>query len=214
MRYALLLMLFLSAAAFAQMQMPGYSLDQQETDAALNELNARTFYLQTGMTPGDWAKLSNSEKEQFAARFQCKQARDQIDEQLALEHAGHVGFYNWQSLREVERRDCGNMAYRLGESPNDTYPTAYAKQQAAMMKATHGMPMPDYPIEAMRKGHQGTVMVEVHITKDGAVSSAQVEQSSGYRDLDNAAVAAAYKWHLDPARGAVQAWPVNFKLTH
>lgn len=209
---ATLLLLFVSAAAFAQT--PGYSTDQQEADIAINELNARTFYLQTGMTPGDWAKLSKSEKEQFAVRFQCKQDLDQIDEQLELEHAGHVGFYNWQSLRQVEQRDCGNMAYRIGESPDDTYPAAYAKQHADMMKATHGMPPPHYPMSAIREHREGVVVVKFLVGPKGSAEDASVYQSSGFHDLDAAAVASASQWHFNKDFGKWKTAPVTFSLSH
>lgn len=211
MRYALLLLLAVSGIAFGQYD----DLAQQaQLDSALTQLDARAFYLQTGMTPGDWNKLSDSDKRKFAAEFQCKQARGQIDEQLALEHAGHVGFYDWRNLREVEKRDCGSMSYRVGESPNDTLPAVAAAADSARMRSTQGRPPPKYPIEAIRAGHEGTVMVEVHITSDGLVTSARVEQSSGFQELDNAAVASAYQWHLDPANGSIQTLPVNFKLSH
>lgn len=212
MRYALLLLLIVSAAAFAQDA--GYSAEEQQLDAAVTQLNARAFYLETGMTPGDWNKLTDAQKEQFAAKLHCKQARYRIDEQLTLEHAGHVGFYNWQSLRQIEKRDCGSMAYRLHESPNDKLPDEAAAANSEMMRATHGRPPPNYPIQALREGHQGTVMVEARITGDGLVTSARVVQSSGFRELDHAAVASAYKWHLDPAGGSVQTWPVKFALNH
>lgn len=112
MRFALLLLLSFSGAALAQADIYG-------TPAQLDQLDARAFYLETGMTPGDWNKLSEAEKEKITDRLHCKAARDQIDEQLALEGAGHVGFYNWTSLRQVEKSDCGSVAYRLGESKND-----------------------------------------------------------------------------------------------
>lgn len=210
MRYALFLLLAVSAAAFAQDA--GYSAEQLQLDAAVNQLNARAFYLETGMTPGDWNKLSDAEKEKFSEKLQCQEARDQIDEQLALEQAGHVGFYDWHALREVEKSRCGSMSYRLGESQNDTYPAAVAASDSKLMRDTHGRPPPVYPVDAMRAGHQGTTLIEVQVTDDGVVTDARVVQSSGYRELDRAALESAYKWHLDPAAGSRQTWPVNFAL--
>jgi TonB family protein len=201
-----LLLLTISGIAFGQYD---GSAQQAQLDDALGQLNARILYLETGLTPGDWAKLSEPEKEKISARVQCKEIHAQIDEQLALENAGHVGFYNWRSLREIENRKtaCGGMTYRLGESPNDTYPAEYAKQQAA-----RSMPMPSYPIEALRRGHQGTVGIQVDVAKDGSVTNAVVTQSSGYPELDKAAQANAYRWKLDPSKGAMQTFPVNFHL--
>lgn len=211
MRFALLLLVLLSGIALAQDYdpNPAYDLGLPGTQGPVDP---HLFYLETGMTPGDWNKLTNAQKEQFAAKLQCKEARDQIDEQLAFEHAGHVGIYDWRSLREVEKARCGSMAYRLGESPNDTYPAAYAKHQADMMKADHGMPMPAYPVAALRQGHQGTVGIQVDVAKDGSVTNATVTQSSGYPELDRAAQQNAYRWKLDPSKGATQTYPVDFHL--
>lgn len=201
MRYGLLLLLAVSGCAFGQYD----DLAQQaQLTGALNELQARTLYLETGMTPGDWNKLSDSEKIKVARSLQCKQVRDQIDEQLSLERAGHVGFYDWHNLRAAEKQACGDAAYRLGASPNDV----------AATKTTQDRPPPRYPIEALRAGHQGTVEVEVHINRDGSVRSAQVTQSSGFTELDKAAVESAYHWTLDPRGGSTQTWPVHFRLSH
>lgn len=57
-----------------------------------------------------------------------------------------------------------------------------------------------YPASARKAGHQGTVVVRVVVTTGGSVSSATVAGSSGYGDLDSAAVNAAYSWSFEPAR--------------
>jgi TonB family protein len=55
-------------------------------------------------------------------------------------------------------------------------------------------PAPDYPDEAREKGHEGAVIVEAVVDVDGTVESAEVTQSSGYRELDKAAKDAAKQW--------------------
>ena len=47
---------------------------------------------------------------------------------------------------------------------------------------------PDYPKAALRNGDAGTVLLAFLIGKDGRVASAKVEQSSGFRELDRAAL--------------------------
>ncbi len=47
---------------------------------------------------------------------------------------------------------------------------------------------PAYPAAALRNGDEGTVTLAFLIGKDGHVASAKVERTSGYRDLDRAAM--------------------------
>jgi protein TonB len=52
-------------------------------------------------------------------------------------------------------------------------------------------PIPDYPARARREGWQGTVDVELHVDRDGAVEQASIGRSSGFAVLDAAAVTVA-----------------------
>jgi protein TonB len=56
-----------------------------------------------------------------------------------------------------------------------------------------------YPPIAQRAGEEGTVVVRVYVTSDGAPFKADVVKSSGYPDLDTAAVETAANWHYLPA---------------
>ena len=77
---------------------------------------------------------------------------------------------------------------------------------------------PNYPIQAMRQGHQGMVILDITINAAGEVTNVTVEKSSGYRELDRAAEEAARKWKFNPgvhngkAAGGVVRVPVNFSL--
>lgn len=53
---------------------------------------------------------------------------------------------------------------------------------------------PAYPPEAREKGYEGTVILEDVVKVDGTVESAEVTQSSGYKELDKAAKDAALAW--------------------
>jgi protein TonB len=81
-------------------------------------------------------------------------------------------------------------------------------------------PAPVYPPDARRRGEQGTVMMRVLVGADGAVVRAEISRSSGYRRLDDAALAAVRKrWRFVAARRdgrAVESWvivPIRFALT-
>jgi protein TonB len=57
-----------------------------------------------------------------------------------------------------------------------------------------------YPAIAIRLNHEGNTVVTVHISADGSVTAADVSQSSGYSDLDQAAVqCVTAQWHFSPA---------------
>lgn len=79
-------------------------------------------------------------------------------------------------------------------------------------------PAPRYPTVARRNGEQGTVTLRVLVTRDGAPARVTVEQTSGSRHLDAAALDAVKTWRFMPARqGAepVEAWvlvPIVFRL--
>ena len=79
---------------------------------------------------------------------------------------------------------------------------------------------PAYPIEALRAGVQGTVLLKVLVDTSGKPVQVAIERSSGSRTLDDAArqhVLAAWRFHAAMRDGrAIQAWalvPVKFNLS-
>ncbi|HEY6578940.1 MAG TPA: energy transducer TonB [Rhizomicrobium sp.] len=60
-------------------------------------------------------------------------------------------------------------------------------------------PQPPYPDSARASGEQGTVLVDVLIRPNGYVGKFRVAQSSGFGDLDNAAVESVLGWRFVPA---------------
>ena len=59
--------------------------------------------------------------------------------------------------------------------------------------------VPVYPRSARRKGHEGSVTVEISVAKDGIVSDAEVVMSSGFDELDAAALGAVRTARFAPA---------------
>lgn len=79
-------------------------------------------------------------------------------------------------------------------------------------------PAPRYPRDAQRRGQSGTVLLRVHVDRNGEPSGVDLVQSSGSRSLDRAAVDAVRRWRFDPAiangqpiDGVVQV-PITFNL--
>jgi len=59
---------------------------------------------------------------------------------------------------------------------------------------------PDYPKGARQRGEQGEVTLEIDVDADGAVTRTKVVVSSGFAELDEAAVKAAQKAKFRPAK--------------
>jgi protein TonB len=96
-----------------------------------------------------------------------------------------------------------------GGDPNSTAHADYARN-----------PLPVYPAVARRRAEQGTVTVSVLVGADGSVERAEVEKSSGFDALDDAALETVRaRWRFVPARRggiAVESWvlvPIRFALT-
>jgi periplasmic protein TonB len=79
-------------------------------------------------------------------------------------------------------------------------------------------PPPGYPAAARRNGEEGTVMLRVLVSTDGAPREVVLERSSGSSSLDAAALATVKTWRFTPARRAgeaQEAWvlvPIVFRL--
>ena len=59
---------------------------------------------------------------------------------------------------------------------------------------------PDYPKGARQRGEQGDVILEIRVTAEGTVDDVKVATSSGFAELDEAAVRAAKTAKFSPAR--------------
>jgi periplasmic protein TonB len=81
-------------------------------------------------------------------------------------------------------------------------------------------PAPAYPAGSRRQHQQGTVLLKVRVSEQGAALEVLVDHTSGWSALDDAAVKAVKSWRFVPAqRGSapVEAWvliPVEFALHH
>lgn len=63
-----------------------------------------------------------------------------------------------------------------------------------------GNPPPRYPSLALRRGYEGNVQLKILVMPDGTAGQVQVIQSSGHRELDEAAVETVRGWTFKPAK--------------
>ncbi|PWU18811.1 MAG: hypothetical protein C5B50_08055 [Verrucomicrobia bacterium] len=81
--------------------------------------------------------------------------------------------------------------------------------------ASHGgsQPGPMYPAVAERDRHQGTVVIEFRVDERGAVQDAKVQRTSGFRELDEAALKVVKDhWRFPPGNPQWLYWPCKFVL--
>lgn len=77
---------------------------------------------------------------------------------------------------------------------------------------------PAYPLEAIRRQWEGTVLLRLRIADSGRVEGVEIVKSSGHAILDRSAVAAVLSWQGRPARQGGQpvateeVLPVRFRL--
>jgi TonB family protein len=77
---------------------------------------------------------------------------------------------------------------------------------------------PTYPGLARKRSQQGTVILEVLVTKEGRVDDLKIVTSSNFKLLDRAALSAVRKWSFEPGRRGeekIPMWvrvPVTFQL--
>lgn len=79
-------------------------------------------------------------------------------------------------------------------------------------------PAPAYPYLARKAREQGVVLLRVLVTANGRAGEVKLEETSGSRRLDDAAMATVRKWRFVPAQQAgktIAAWvivPITFTL--
>lgn len=79
-------------------------------------------------------------------------------------------------------------------------------------------PKPEYPRLAKSRGWQGKVLLRVQVTADGRSAGVAVQQSSGHKQLDDAAIEAVRNWTFIPAKrgdtpvASTVTVPIQFKL--
>lgn len=81
-------------------------------------------------------------------------------------------------------------------------------------------PKPEYPKAARKRKQEGLVLLDVVVTEDGLATDIELKQSSGYKILDEAALAAVRHWKFTPAQDSGKSIesradvPIRFQLKH
>ena len=98
---------------------------------------------------------------------------------------------------------------------NPTLPAAVTPGFTRFNSATNGtsMPQPVYPEFARRRGYQGKVAVNITIAPSGGVLKVELARSSGFKELDDAAVDVVRdQWRFGPGGLRHYFQEINFQL--
>lgn len=96
----------------------------------------------------------------------------------------------------------------IDESINPVMPAAKAKPVAKAVAAARSREaspiassqvMPKYPASALRAGDTGTVLVLATLDRNGVPTEVSLDDRSGNRELDRAALQAVRQWRFQPA---------------
>ena len=87
---------------------------------------------------------------------------------------------------------------QLGNSSINAAASSGAQMQAQPSYLSN--PAPRYPVEARRKGWEGTVILEASVNKSGYPVSVEIKTSSGHVVLDEAALNTVKTWRFRPAQ--------------
>lgn len=118
------------------------------------------------------------------------------------------------ALTSGDSRDASDIARAIDASKEGR--GGLASEPLALLT---GNPPPVYPDVARRRGWEGRVVLRVVVDVTGAPSDIAIGRTSGFRLLDESAIAAVQRWRFEPARlagipvvAAVEV-PVAFRLT-
>ena len=121
-----------------------------------------------------------------------------------------------EAVKEVEKRD-DSLALKKEEKPapaEDEPDEAYASA-----RPSYGFtPRPPYPAVAIRRGYEGSVVLNVRVLPNGEPEEVTIFKSSGYKVLDKAALKAVKRWKFVPAQRGFKAVsssvkvPIEFRL--
>jgi len=99
-----------------------------------------------------------------------------------------------------ETRPAPPPAAHVTPAPAPAAPVApSAPVQATSDPVPIGKPSAPYPVEALRNGESGTVLLRVTVGPDGVPNAIALAKSSRSRTLDRAAMSAVRRWRFHPA---------------
>jgi TonB family protein len=119
------------------------------------------------------------------------------NETISVEGKGQIDPF--QSSNSVKDQTRKNNLLKQEEIPLDLTQSDFSDSQVIPPKIVSFYP-PDYPENLRKREIEGRVQLRVLIDKKGEAIQVEIENSSGYQALDQAALQSAYRWQFKPAQ--------------
>ena len=110
----------------------------------------------------------------------------------------------------TRRPSAGNP--RVGAASNSSRQSGSGSTASASRMSAGKMPAPRYPLDARRRGQEGTVVVEFTVDASGQVIAAETKQASPWDSLNREALRAVRSWKFPPGDVMKMQRPIVFKL--
>jgi len=105
------------------------------------------------------------------------------------------------------------------QQPNDTAAQPFQqREETVSIPSYFKNPFPIYPKKSRRRGEEGTVILRVKVDPQGTPESIDIQASSGFSELDHAAIETVRQWKFKPAEtggkttASTVAIPIVFKI--
>lgn len=127
----------------------------------------------------------------------------------------HTSLAEVSSVQSAIVNSSSNSSVQVNDDPVSTPAVATTISRGPRVISSQE---PFFSEEARRRGWQGTVRVRVIISEQGSVREVQLVESSGYSQLDEAALSCLRSWQFSPALregypvAAKIVIPITFKL--
>jgi len=101
-----------------------------------------------------------------------------------------------QTIEEQRQQTVGDLS---PDNPHLSDAVAAANpKNCKPIVLSRATPYPAYPPSALKMRHEGTTTLQILLNSDGSIRDARVYESSGFRELDRAALEVASRWQYSP----------------
>jgi len=135
-------------------------------------------------------------------------------------HSTNTATVNQPTITATINATTSNVESTPLIAPVSNQPNAIDNEQVPIFDAAYlNNPQPNYPLLAKKRQQQGMVLLRVKVSIDGKSEAVELNKSSGFELLDEAAQNAVKTWRFVPAKkgnDVVSAWvivPIIFKLS-
>ena len=118
---------------------------------------------------------------------------------------GEIRFPEPRETAEKMVSPRGNRTIEQSEQSNNSPPVAPRQARLDAPPKPKQSIKPKYPKGAQQRGEQGDVILEIRVTAEGTVDNVKIAGSSGFSELDEAAIKAVRSAKFSPARSGREA---------